>query len=71
MTTISIHAGAPRRHFSSIKGALRNRLAEAAKQRRIRKEMKELSRLPRHILRDMGLEHYAAPDVPAIPAGWR
>jgi uncharacterized protein YjiS (DUF1127 family) len=51
--------------------ALRNRLADAAKRRRFRKEMKALSQLPLHLLRDMGLEHYAAPDVPAIPHHWR
>jgi uncharacterized protein YjiS (DUF1127 family) len=64
MTMISIHAGAPRRRSSSIARALRNQMAEAAKRRRIRKEMKELSHLPRHMLRDMGLEQYAAPDSP-------
>jgi uncharacterized protein YjiS (DUF1127 family) len=71
MTMISIHAGARRRPPSSIAMALRNRLADAAKRRRFRKEMKALSQLPLHLLRDMGLEHYAAPDVPAIPHHWR
>ncbi len=70
MPIISIHAGAPRRQSLGIARALRKRLAEAAKRRRIRKEMKELSHLPRHILRDMGLEHYAAPDVPTISNYW-
>tara|TARA_R110002049_G_scaffold305535_1_gene502476 strand:+ start:12013 stop:12228 length:216 start_codon:yes stop_codon:yes gene_type:complete len=71
MTMISIHAGAARRHPSSIARALLDRLAEVAKRRRIRRDMKGLSRLPRHLLRDMGLEHYAAPDDPAIPHHWR
>jgi uncharacterized protein YjiS (DUF1127 family) len=71
MTMISIHAGAPRRQPGSIARALRNHMAEAAKRRRIRKEMKELSRLPRHLLRDMGLEQYASPDVPTISNHWR
>jgi uncharacterized protein YjiS (DUF1127 family) len=71
MTTISIHAGAPRRHPSGIERALLDRLAEAAKRRRIRKEMKELSKLSRHLLWDVGLEHYAAPDVPTISNHWR
>ena len=66
MTMISIHAGGPRRQPSSIATLLRNLLAEAARRRRIRKEMKGLSRLPRHLLRDMGLEHYAAPPEPTI-----
>jgi uncharacterized protein YjiS (DUF1127 family) len=68
---ISIHAGAPRRQPSSIAKALLNLLAEAAKRRRIRKEMKELSKLPHHLLRDMGLEKYVAPNVPTIPIHWR
>lgn len=71
MTMISIHAGAPRRHPSSIARALLDRLAHAAKQRRIRQEMKELSKLPRSLLRDMGLEQYARPDVPTISEIWR
>ncbi|MEX5727526.1 uncharacterized protein Ga0609869_000879 [Rhodovulum iodosum] len=71
MTMIYIHAGAARRHPSSIARALLDRLAKAAKRRRIRKEMKELSRLPRHLLRDMGLEQYASPDVPTFPNHWR
>ena len=70
MTTISTHAGAPRRHPSSIATLLRNLMAEAARRRRIRNEMKGLSRLPRHILRDMGLEQYAAPRDPAIHHAW-
>ncbi|WP_430448830.1 hypothetical protein [Rhodophyticola sp.] len=70
MTMISIHAGAPRRPPSSIAKALRDRLAEAAKRQRIRKEMKELSKLPRHLLRDMGLEQYAAPREPTINIHW-
>lgn len=71
MTMISAHAGATRRHPSSIARALLDLLEEAAKQRRIRREMKELSRLPRHLLRDMGLEQYAAQDAPTIPHHWR
>ncbi len=70
MTMISIHAGATRRHPSSIARDLLDRLAEAAKRRRIHKEMKGLSHLPRHLLRDMGLEQYAAPDVPTLPNHW-
>jgi uncharacterized protein YjiS (DUF1127 family) len=71
MTTTSILAGAARRHPSSIARALLDRLAEAAERRRIRKEMKVLSKLPRHLLRDVGLEHCAAPDVPTISNHWR
>jgi uncharacterized protein YjiS (DUF1127 family) len=71
MTMISNHAGAPRRPPSNIARALLDRLAEASKRRRIRREMKELSQLPHHLLRDMGLERYAAPKVPAIPHHWR
>lgn len=66
MTMTSIHAGAPRRHPSRIATSLLNLMAEAAKRRRIRKEMRELSRLPRHRLRDMGLEQYAEPPDPII-----
>ena len=71
MTMTSIQSGAPRRPASSIARALLDRLAEAAKRRRIRKKMKELSRLPHHLLRDVGLEQYGAPDDPAIPHHWR
>lgn len=71
MTMISIHEGAPRRHPSGTAKALLDRLAEAARRRRIRKEMKGLSKLPRHLLRDMGFEQYAAPDDPAILHHWR
>jgi uncharacterized protein YjiS (DUF1127 family) len=71
MTMISIHAGAPRRQPGSIAVALLDRLAEAAKRRRIRKEMKELSLLSHHLLRDMGLDQYAAPNDPAVPHHWR
>jgi len=71
MTLISIHAGAPRRHPLNIARALRNRLEDAAKRRRIRRELKELSQLPHHLLRDIGLEQHAAPEVPAIPRHWR
>lgn len=66
MTTISNHAAAPRRQPPSIAKALLNRLAEAAKRRRVRRGMQELSQLPRHVLRDIGLEHHAALDAPPI-----
>ncbi|MEL6799226.1 MAG: DUF1127 domain-containing protein [Pseudomonadota bacterium] len=71
MTRISIHAGAPLGHPSSIARVLLDRLAKAAKRRRNRRGMKELSQLPRHLLRDMGLEHCAAPDAPTISNHWR
>lgn len=71
MTMTSIHAGAPRREPSSIAKAVLDLLAEAAKRRRFRSEMKGLPRLSRHLLRDVGLEQYAAPDDPAIPNHWR
>ncbi|MEM7643980.1 MAG: hypothetical protein AAF366_15850 [Pseudomonadota bacterium] len=42
-----------------------------AKQRQqMRIEMKGLSRLPSHLLRDMGLEQYAAPREPDIHILW-
>jgi len=68
MTMISIQSGARRRQPSSIEKALITLQAEAAKRRRIRKAMKELSQLHHHhLLRNMGLEQYAAPNVPTIP----
>lgn len=67
MTMTSTHVGAPRRKPSSIAKTVRDLLEEAAKRRRIRREMNELSRLPRHLLRDMGLEQYAASEEPTIP----
>ena len=71
MTMISIHAGAPRRQPPSLSRALLDLLAEAARRRRKRMEMTELSRLPHHLLRDMGLERYAALDVRTISNHWR
>ena len=70
MTMTSIRVGASRRPPSGIAGALLELLASAAERRRIRKELKELSRLPRHLLRDVGLEHYAEPVLPAKPNNW-
>jgi len=71
MTMTSIQSYARRRQPSSIAKTLLDRLAEAAKRRRIRREMRALSQLPHHLLRDMGLEQYAAPDDPATPNHWR
>lgn len=70
MTMISIHAGAPRRKTSGFAKALLNLLAEAARRRRIRREMKELSKLSHHLLHDMGLEQCAAAREPTITIHW-
>jgi uncharacterized protein YjiS (DUF1127 family) len=66
-----IRAGAACRHPSSMAKAMLNLLAEAEKRRRIRRKMKKLSELPRHLLLDIGLEQQAAQDDPTIPHHWR
>lgn len=71
MTMDSLHAGAVRRRPSGIAGALLGWLAEARERRRVHREMREISRLPYHLLRDLGLEQYSAPDDPALPHNWR
>ena len=71
MTMISLNAGAGRRRISRIADDVRRWVESAGKRRRIRREMRELSRLPDHLLRDMGLEHHAAPRDAAVPLFWR
>lgn len=70
MTMISVNAGAHRRKSPSIANALLRWRAQASERWRIRMEMKELSRLSPHLLRDMGLEEYAAPREPTIQMPW-
>ncbi len=70
MTVISVNAGARRRTSSSIVKALLHWSAQARERRQIRREMRELSRLPLHLLRDMGMEQYAAPREPTIQMPW-
>ncbi len=67
MTTTFSNVGAGRRRISRFAHGLRKWLEDADEKRRIRREMEELSRLPEHLLRDMGLERYAVPRDPAIP----
>ena len=71
MSMQATNAGTTRRHTFSLGQIWRRRIANAARKRRVRLEMAELSRLPRHRLRDMGLEDYAQPPEPSFPAHWR
>ena len=70
MTVISVEGGTRRRKSPSIMNALLRWLAHARKRRRMRKEMRELSRLPSRLLRDIGLEQYGAPREPSIQNPW-
>ncbi|WP_412105156.1 DUF1127 domain-containing protein [Sulfitobacter sp. D35] len=71
MTMISSNAGAGRRRGSRIADDFRRWVESAGERRRIRREMRELSHLPDHLLRDMGLGQYAAPHDNAVPLLWR
>lgn len=64
MTTHALNAGDVRRHASSLVRNIGRWMADAARERRVRREMAGLSRLPMHLLRDMGLERYAASGQP-------
>jgi uncharacterized protein YjiS (DUF1127 family) len=70
MTVISVSAGARRRKPPSIVNALLRLSAQAKEQRRIGKEMRELSRLSPHLLRDIGMDQCAAPREPTIQVRW-
>ena len=71
MTMHSTDAGGLPRHVPSIAQIIRHRIAGAAEKRRARLEMKRLSRMPRHLLRDIGLERYAAEGDPDHWHTWR
>lgn len=71
MTLINLNADAPRPPSPGIARRIHQWIETAAERWRTRREMAELSRLPRHLLRDMGLEQYAPPRDPAIPLQWR
>ena len=62
--------GAIRRRSPGIGQIIRNWIADFTKRRRLRREMAELSHLPRHRLRDMGLEEYAQPRKPEYRSRW-
>lgn len=71
MTMISSNAGAGRRQVSRLADDFRLWAESAGERRRIRREMRELSQLPDHLLRDMGLEQYAAPRDAEVQLFWR
>jgi len=71
MTMISSNAGAGRRRVPRIAVDIRRWVESAGERRRVRREMRELSQLPDHLLRDMGLEQYAAPRDAAVLLIWR
>ncbi|WP_350158926.1 hypothetical protein [Roseovarius sp.] len=70
MTMISIRSGARRRDLERLAQFLRRRLEVARERRRVSREMAELSHLPRHLLRDMGLEEFARPRERSLPPHW-
>lgn len=70
MYTEIIHSGARRRKSSGVARMIHRWIARAAEHSRMRRDMAELSRRPRHLLRDMGLEDYAAPPEPHRPPYW-
>lgn len=71
MARISTNHGAERRRAPDIARSLRRWIATARERRRIRRDIAELSRLPVHLLRDMGLEHHAAPRDSVLPHRWQ
>lgn len=71
MTMISSDIGAPHRHYPGIARGVRRRIARARQEHRERRMMAELSQLPAHVLKDIGLEDYAQPREPTDPRAWR
>ncbi|WP_166486185.1 DUF1127 domain-containing protein [Jannaschia sp. CCS1] len=71
MTMISSTAFPRRRPFFSIAQHALKWVSATAEKRHLRSQRAELSHLPKHLLRDMGLEHYATPHDPLIPPRWR
>lgn len=69
MTMFTPTAGTPHRPFSSITRSA-HWIAAAIHRRRVRHRTVRISHLSEHLLRDVGLEHYARHD-PAIPANWQ
>lgn len=64
MTATLTNVGAGRRWLSRAAEDMSRWLANAKERQRVRREMAALSHLPRHLLRNMGLEEYAAvPDA--------
>jgi uncharacterized protein YjiS (DUF1127 family) len=71
MTIYSTNAGNVRRHAPSLAQIVCNWLRKSAERRRLHLERIRLSRMPRHLLRDIGLEHLAAEDDPEPWRLWR
>jgi len=67
---ISINAAAFRMRPPSMLNAFLRRLVQERERRQSRKEIRELSRFSPHLLRDIGLEHYADLREPVINIHW-
>ena len=70
MTMITENAGLYRPRSQGVAEVIQRWIARAIEWRRIRKEMKALSKLPPAVLRDMGLERFAAPREPTMQNPW-
>ncbi len=70
MTTVSLNA-APHRYRLGLAERLRDRITAISVRRQKCRELRELAQLPRHLLRDMGLEHYAPDPSPDVITFWR
>ena len=71
MTTISLLNAGARPQHPDIAHRLQSRIAAISLRRRQRRELQGLARLPRHLLRDMGLEHCAPDRTADVIAFWR
>ncbi|MCK0097736.1 DUF1127 domain-containing protein [Yoonia sp. F2084L] len=70
MTTISLIA-APHRYRLGLPERLRDRIAAISVRRQKRRELRELAQLPKHLLRDIGLEHHVPDRSPDVITFWR
>lgn len=72
MTTMSSPvAGGARPAPPRFAAAVLRWRAQMRQRRRLRRELKDVSRLSRHLLRDIGIEDYADLPEPEIPANRR
>lgn len=66
MTAVLTNIGAGGRWLFGIAEVATGWIANSEERKRIRRERRALSRLPNHLLRDVGLEQYAEPPAPII-----
>jgi uncharacterized protein YjiS (DUF1127 family) len=70
MTNSSTVAGNLRRHAPTLAQIVRRWITTMAERQRRRREIAQLSRLPLYLLRDMGLEEFAAHRAPSPMTHW-